>query len=160
MTVDSVFLKDINKNLFDLRNKKLTNLVKDDVDSAVVYQGDSTIVMVKDTSNAWHFSTGELLKEWKMNSFINNVVNLTAKKFVKENVTSSKMYGLDKPQRKVQFYKSGNLLTEVLFGESRGENHIAFSPQSKIIAEVQNYTFNNSEVKPKDFIEEKKEEDN
>jgi len=160
MTVDSLFIKDLDKNLFDLRNKKLCELVKDNVDSAVVFQSDSTFVMVKDSSNVWHFSTGELIKEWKMNSFINNFVNLTAKKFVKENITSTKNYGLDKPQRQVQFYQKGNLLTEVFFGEKVGDNYIIFSPQTKIVAEVANYTFNNSEVKPKDFIEVKKEDEN
>ena len=49
-------------------NPSSTGVKKNDVDSVVVFQGDSTVTMVKDTSDTWHFTTGELLKEWKMNS--------------------------------------------------------------------------------------------
>lgn len=158
-TVDSLFLKDLNKSLFDFRYKKIFTFNKDDVDKAIVHQGDSTITMLKDTTGIWKFSSGETLKEWKMNSLINNINNLAAKKFVKENTKSTSKYGLYNPERRVQLYGKDKLIVETLFGEKRESNRIVYCPQSKIIAEVQEYSFTNSEVKPKDFIEEKTETD-
>jgi len=158
-TVDSLFLKDLNKSLFDLRDKKIFTFNKADVDKAIVHQGDSTVTMLKDTSGTWTFSTGETLKEWKMNSIVNNINNLVAKKFVKENAEKTSRYGLQNPERKVQLYSKDNLIVETLFGEKRDNNRIVYCLQSKIIAEVQEYNFTNAEVKPKDFIEEKTETD-
>ena len=155
-TVDSLFLKDLNKSLFDLRNKKITSFNKDEIDSAVVYQGDTTITMLKDTSDNWTFATGENLKSWKMNSFVNNINNLSAKKFIKENAEFVSKYGLKNPPRKVQLFGNNKLIVETLFGEKRESNRIVYCPQSKIIAEVIEYSFTNSEVNPNDFIEEKK----
>ncbi len=157
-TIDSLFIKDFDKSLFDFRDKKITNFVKDNIDSVAVYQGDSTVVMVKDTSNNWKFSTGEMLKSWKMNSVLNAISNLSAKKFVKENVKSSTKYGLINPERKLQFYQNHNLIIEILFGELRGDNRIVFNPKGQIIAEVANNSYKNTEVKYSDFIEEPKEE--
>jgi len=157
-TVDSLFLKDLNKSLFDLRYKKVYTFSKDDIDSTIIYQGDSTITMLKDTSDNWTFITGEKLKTWKMNSFVNNINNLSAKKFVKENAELTSKYGLKNPSRKVQLFGKNNLIVETLFGEKRDGNRIVYCPQSKIIAEVIENSFTNSEVKPNDFIEEKKTE--
>jgi hypothetical protein len=156
-TVDSLFIKDLNKSLFDLRDKKIYSFNKDDIDSAIVYQGDSTITMLKDTSDNWTFTKGENLKTWKMNSLINNINNLSAKKFVKENTEFTSKFGLKNPSRKVQLFSKDKLIIETLFGEKRDQNRIVYCPQSKIIAEVQEYSFTNAEVKPKDFIEEKTE---
>ena len=156
VTVDSLFLKDLNKSLFDLRNKKITSFNKDEIDSAVVYQGDTTITMLKDTSDNWTFATGENLKSWKMNSFVNNINNLSAKKFIKENAEFTSKYGLKNPSRKVQLFSKNNLIVEIVFGEKRDSNRIVYCPRSKIIAEVIEYSFTNSEVNPNDFIEEKK----
>ena len=155
--MDSLFLKDLNKSLFDFRDKKIFTFNKDDVDKVVVHQADSTVTMLKDTSDSWSFSSGETLKDWKMNSVINNINNLAAKKFVQENTKSTSKYGLNKPERKVQLFGNNKLIVETLFGEKRESNRIVYCPQSKIIAEVQEYSFTNSEVKPKDFIEEKTE---
>jgi uncharacterized protein DUF4340 len=156
-TVDSLFLKDLNKSLFDLRYKKIFTFNNDDVDKVIVHQGDSAVTMRKDTSGTWSFSTGESLKDWKMNSLINNINNLAAEKFVKENVELTSKYGLKNSERKVQLYGKDELIVETLFGEKRDSNRIVYCPQSKIIAEVQEYSFTNSEVKPKEFIEEKTE---
>ena len=157
-TVDSLFLKDLNKSLFDLRDKKIYTFNKDDIDSVIVFQGDSTVTMIKDTSDNWKFNTGEDLKTWKMNSLINNINNLSAKKFVKENAELTSKYGLKNPSRKVQLFGKNKLLVETLFGEKRDSNRIVYCPQSKMMAEVIENSYTNSEVKPKEFIEEKKTE--
>lgn len=157
-TVDSLFQKDLNKSLFDLRYKKVYTFNKDDIDSVIVFQGDSIVTMLKDTSDNWTFSTGEDLKTWKMNSLINNISNLSAKKFVKENAELTSKHGFRNPSRKVQLFSKNKLIVETLFGEKRDNNRIIYCPQSKIIAEVIENSFTNSEVKPKDFIEEKKTE--
>lgn len=154
-SVDSLFLKDLNKSLFDLRIKKIHSFNKDEIDKAIVFQGDSTITMLKDTSDNWVFSTGENLKTWKMNSLINNINNLSAKKFIKENAELTSKYGLKNSSRKVQLFSKDKLIVETLFGEKRDQNRVVYCPQSKLIAEVQEYSFTNAEVKPKDFIEDK-----
>jgi hypothetical protein len=158
-TVDSLFIRDINKSLFDLRNKKIAKFEKDDAKKIVLVQGDSSVIMEKDTSGTWTFNQ-QKLKEWKINSFLNSLSGMNAKKFVAENVSSSKKYGLDQPKREIRVYTDGKKeICSVYFGEKRDDKRIiAFSMHSKIIAEVDKNVFNNLEFKLDEFAEPEKKD--
>jgi hypothetical protein len=160
-TVDSSFIRDINKSLFDLRHKKIAEFEKDDACKLMIYQGDSTVIMEKDTSGIWTFNRKKI-KEWKINSFLNSLSGMSAKKFLAEHVSASNKYGLKQPKRKIQVYKDGDdEICSVSFGEEYDDKRIVvLSTHSKIIAEVDKSVFNNLEFKPDDFIELEKLEEN
>ena len=157
-TVDSLFIKEIDKYLFYLRYKKIAEYNKDIVDSVLVYQGDSLLTVVKDTSDNWFLGVDKKVKTWKMNSFLNSFKNLTAKKFLLENVSATKKYGLAKPVRKIGIFSNGKKIQELLFGAERDDNRVTFCPTTKIVAEVTSFDYNNLEIDPSQFLEEKKEE--
>jgi hypothetical protein len=156
--VDSLFLKDLNQSLYDLRYKKFAEVVKDLVDSVVVYQGDSVLTFHKDTSNTWFFRNYEPIKQWKMNSYLSFVNNLAAKAFLLENVKNPIQYSLSNPDRRVELYAKGNKIQELLLVSRPNDQKIAFCPNSKIVAEIEDLKYRNLEVKMSDWIDEQSQD--
>ena len=152
MTVDSLFIKDINKTFFEFRYKKISEYSNDAVDSIVVTQGDSTLYLLRDKSDDWYLSGEQKLKSWKMNSFINTIKNLAAKDFLLENVSSPTKYGLNKPDRKIEIYLRGELIQSVHVNEFN-DKKVAFSPKSKMVVEIEDNSYNNLELKVADFVD-------
>ncbi len=152
MTVDSTFIRDIDKSFFDLRDKKIATFDKNIVDSVVVSQGDSTLFFVKDTSSTWMLSGSQKVKNWKMDSFLNTINNLQAEKFLLEDVELTNRYNLNRPERKITCYREGKQIQQLLINSYK-ENKVAFCPSSKAVVEIQSSTYDNLEVKTADFLE-------
>ena len=152
MTVDSTFIRDIDKSFFDLRDKKIATFDKNIVDSVVVSQGDSTLFFVKDTSSTWMLSGSQKVKNWKMDSFLNTINNLQAEKFLLEDVELTNRYNLNRPERKITCYCEGKQIQQLLINSYK-ENKVAFCPSSKAVVEIQSSTYDNLEVKTADFLE-------
>ena len=158
-TVDSTFIKDINKTLFQLRDKKFAQFEQNSADKVVVTQGDSLITFVKDTSGTWMHNDSLKLKEWKMNSFLSSLNNLQVKKFLQENISKPTKYGLATPGRIIEIFRGEEKIQQVSFGNKKENFVIAFSPFSQIVAEIDESAFNNLEVKTDEFVEEVKTEE-
>jgi hypothetical protein len=152
MTVDSLFIRDINKTFFQFRYKKISEYNNNAVDSIVVTQGDSTLYFTRDTSDTWYLGGESKIKGWKMNSLISTVKNITAKSFLVENVSAPKKYGLSRPDRKIEIYHRGEKIKSVHLSTHNGKK-IAFSPGSKMVVEIEESSYNNLEVKVDDFID-------
>ena len=152
-TVDSTFIREINKSLFQLRYKKITEFDRDGADSLVVNQGDSVFIFNKDTSSAWYLSGNKRVKTWKMNSLLTTLNNLSAKKFLLENVPSTSEYGLSKPERIITLYRGGEKIQQVLFAAPAKNLKVAYSPYSRIVAEIEESAYNNTIISSSDFID-------
>jgi hypothetical protein len=152
MTVDSLFIRDIDKSFFQLRYKKIAEFDKNGVDSVVVTQGDSSLYFVKDTSDTWLFAGESKVKEWKMNSLLNSLNNLEAKKFLLENISSVNKYGLNRPERTLECFQKGEKI-QTLKLNTDGDIKVAYCPKSELVAEIDKNTFSNFEVIINDFIE-------
>jgi hypothetical protein len=152
MTVDSLFIRDINKNLFQLRYKKIAEYNNNAVDSMVVTQGDSILYFLRDKTDTWYLNGDIKTKSWKMNSFLTTVKNLTAKAFLQENTSSPKKFGLDHPNRIIEIYHNGEVVQSVLLSTD-DEKKVAFTPNSKSIIEIEANSYNNLEVKVDEFID-------
>jgi hypothetical protein len=152
MTVDSSFIKDINKSFFDLRHKKIAEYDKGKVDSVVVMQGDSSLYFVNDTSGTWFYNGTLKVKNWKMNGFLNSINNLQATDFIKENVSVPSGYGLINPDKKITLYSEDSEVLQLLL-KSWQTKKIAYARESNVIAEIESNSFNNLAVKKGDFIE-------
>jgi hypothetical protein len=153
MTVDSLFIKEINKSLFQLRDKKIAEFDRDHADSVIVSQGDSVFTFTKDTSSVWYLAGNKKVKNWKINSFLNTLNSLSAKKFLIENVGSTNQYGLSKPDRKVAVYRKGTKILDVFFSAPEKDLKVAFSPNSRIVAEIEDSAYNNTKVVRSEFVE-------
>jgi hypothetical protein len=152
MTVDSLFIRDINKTFFEFRHKKIAEYNNNVVDSLVVTQGDSTLYFVKGENDDWYLGGTDKLKSWKMNSFMNSIKNLTAKSFLLENVSRPAGYGLSNPDRIIEIFNSGNKV-QTVYVSSHNDKKVAFSSSSKMIVEIENSAYDNLEVKVADFID-------
>jgi hypothetical protein len=152
MTVDSLFIRDIEKTFFEFRYKNISEYDKSNVDSVVITQGDSILYMVKDTSENWLLGGEAKVKSWKINSLLTTVNNLKAKKFLIENVSSPSRFGLSHPERTIEIFHRGKKIQSVL-ASTHDDKKVAFSPGSKMVVEIESSSFNNLEVKVDDFID-------
>jgi len=153
-TIDSLFIKEINKSLFQLRNKKISEFDRDGADSIVVTQGDSMFTFRKDTSATWFMDGTQKVKGWKINSLLNTLNNLSAKKFLQENVASTSQYGLSRPERKINIFRRGEKILEIFLAAPRTDLKVAFSPNSGIVAEVEESAYSNMKIVASEFREE------
>jgi hypothetical protein len=152
MTVDSLFIRDIDKSFFQLRYKKISEFDKDAIDSLVVDQGDSTLYFVKDTTNTWKLAGENAVKEWKMNSFLNSLNNLEAKNYIQENISNTTKYGFNMPHRKIACYKQGEKVQTVLLNSHNGKK-LVLSQSKGVIVEIEDSAYNSLEVKEADFVD-------
>jgi hypothetical protein len=152
MTVDSIFIRDIDKTFFQLRYKKISEFDKNGVDSVLVTQGDSSLYFVKDTSDTWLLAGETKVKEWKMNSLLNSLNNLEAKKYLLENISSVTKYGLNRPERIIECFQKGERIQTLKLNTYR-DISVAYCPTSEVVAEIDKNSFSNFEVKINDFIE-------
>jgi hypothetical protein len=152
MTVDSLFIRDINKSFFQFRYKKISDYDKNRADSVIVTQGDSVLYFVKDTSDTWFLSGVIKVKNWKMNALLTTVKNLSAKSFLLENVSSPTKFGLDRPERQIEIYQGGEMIQSVR-ANTDGDKKVAYSPGSRLVAEIVDNSYNNLEVKVADYID-------
>ena len=93
-----------------------------------------------------------------MNSFLNTLQNLQAKKFLLEDVKTTGKYGLNQPERTIACYTKGEKNLTIILS-SYDESKVAFSKDARTVAEIEGYTYNNMEVKEKDFIDTPAESD-
>jgi hypothetical protein len=156
-TVDSVFIGDINKNLFQFRDKSFAEYNKDKADSVVVAQGDSLLTFTKDTSDTWLLASQKKVKTWKMNSLLNSIKNLKAKKFLMENISTTTALGLANPERIIRVFSNGDKIQELRLAVAGDDQKVAFCTHSQVVAEIEQSTYNNFEVKISEFLEEEKQ---
>lgn len=154
-TVDSLFMRDLDVSLTKLRYKKFSEFTKSLADSISLTQGDSTVTFHKDSSQVWTTLFGDSVNQAKINSFINTVSTLTAKKFLADNVHSSRNYGLAHPIRRIEIFGKDQKLADVRFADKRGLNRVAFSAVSGQIVEIEDLVYSRTELKPADYIVQK-----
>jgi hypothetical protein len=152
-TVDSTFVKEVNKSLFQLRFKKIAEFDRDGVDSVIVSQGDSLFTFSKDTSSTWYLNGDKKVKNWKMNSLLGTLNNMSAKKFLQENVASGGEYGLGRPERTISLYQRGEKMQEVMLFTPKKDLKVAFSPYSRLLAEIEANAYDNTKITATEFVE-------
>lgn len=152
MTVDSLFIRDIEKTFFQMRYKNISEYDKSNIDSVIVTQGDSVLYFTRDVSQDWFLNGETKVKSWKMNSFLTTISNLKAKTFLAENVSSPTGYGLTRPKRKIEIFNRG-VRIQYLIASTHNDKKIAFSPGSRAIVEIETNAYDNLEVKVEDYID-------
>jgi len=157
-TVDSNFTRELDKDFFALRDKKIViDFDRNNTDSIVVIQGDSSVVFNKDTSGTWLWNGEKKVKNWKINSLFSSLSSLKADRFLLEEVESTRQYGLADPERIVRLFQGTDQTVEVHFSQPNENLNVAYGLDKKVVAEISESSFNNFEVKTTEFIEEEKD---
>lgn len=93
----------LDKKLFDLRDKRLFTLNRDKVDRIEIAENSSLIKVIKKSQNKWQ-SPDNLdtpIKTEKVNSLLDSLTWLRARKFVQETDDNLEKYGLKQPEIQV-----------------------------------------------------------
>lgn len=152
-SVDSAFIRDLDKSLFDLRLKTIVEFDQPAVDSITVWQRDSLLTFSKDTSNNWIYDRNQKLKSWKVNSLLSYLKNLKAEKFLIEKVSNPRKYGLDDPALIIKLFQNGEQVQEVHLAKPREEQHVAYSVDAEKVIEIGKTSYNNLDVQLTDYLD-------
>ncbi|HQG45986.1 MAG TPA: DUF4340 domain-containing protein [bacterium] len=119
--VDSSFVKSLKVTLNDLRDKQLLRFPVSAADGLELSIGDTTFVCQKDTAGRWTLTrpAAKRLRDWKITGLVSDLANATAERFVSDNATALKPFGLDKPRIRCRVTQKGALLGELLLGQDK-----------------------------------------
>ncbi len=122
--VDSAFVSVLNADLYKLRNKDLADFMSGDVDQISLEYSGQTVTWSKDTSGTWIIT--EPLKQqarsWKISSITRKAAQLEVVEFVDDDPSMLTSYGLEDPQVRAIFFQQGQVLLDILLGNTVGDN--------------------------------------
>ena len=121
--VDSSFVGRLTKDAFDLRDRKVAEFEKEDVDRIELVYPDSSIVCVKDTAANWSLAAPQERKgkNWKIQGILTDIANLKAEEFVAEKAPKLSKYGLEGPRIIARLWKGEEVLVELWIGDGKDE---------------------------------------
>ena len=160
--VDSIYLKPLNKRLFDYRTKDVTTFNRDQVDSLRLFFEDSLMVLHKDTSGVnWVFSDGKPAKSWKITNILSALNNTKARRYVEEKPVHLTRYGLKPPKGVISVFSKGEKIAELKTGKEVNDKRVyALNTLSGKVVVIDKSRIKQYFPKKKDLIkpEKKKEE--
>ena len=157
-TVDTLFLKPFNKDLFGYRDKKILDFEREKVNKINLLYEDTLLTMVKDTSNVWRLNSGEKLKSWKVNSLLSSLSSLKAEKFVAENPPYLMPYGLVNPEGQIELFAGDDPLVKLDIGKKKKDMVYVRNPRRKQVVTIKKSKLKDLFPKKKDLVEEVKKE--
>ncbi|HID95370.1 MAG TPA: DUF4340 domain-containing protein [Candidatus Latescibacteria bacterium] len=154
--VESDLVKELGKEVFDLRDKTVAEFEKDDVNRVELVYADSSIVCVKDTVGNWMIvkPVERKAKRWKVNSILSDIKYLKAKEFVAERAPKLSRYGLDNPQIEARLWKDEKLLVSLLIGKKKDNSVYAKTGQKETVYLVSSNIVDDLSLKVDDIAEE------
>jgi hypothetical protein len=109
--------QELDKSLFDLRDKKLLTLETDEV-NRVIIESRTTKLILNRKDHRWFLEGDKNLKidREKVEAFVRPIVWAEAQSFEKEEAVDLKPYGLDTPSARVVL-SDGSRTEELIFGQ-------------------------------------------
>ena len=113
-------LDDLNKNLYDLRDKLVLNIQRLAVQEIRIQNGKESFAILK-KGDDWRMEDQKTeADKQKVEKLLDDVELLKAEKFVDDPLKDLSIYGLADPLRQVSFYdKDKKLLAQLLFGKDQ-----------------------------------------
>ncbi len=111
----------LDQDLFALRDKKLVQILTPDVTAVSLSQGAHTLAFEKSSGNEWMLTAPEAYDadNEKVLDLVNSFTSTRIKKFMEENASDMKQYGLDKPAVLVKL-NQGEQQTTIALGDKPG----------------------------------------
>jgi hypothetical protein len=159
-TVDSTFVKELRKDLFALRDKKIVKFLRSRINKIELVYADSSIVCRKDTSDNWRVTAPvvQKAKKWKVSGMLSDIETLKAEEFVEEQARDLSRYGLDAPRITVKLWDDREIQTQVLLGKAKGDLVYAKVWGKEAVYLVKDRIVEKLSPKVADLVEEEKNE--
>jgi hypothetical protein len=155
-TVDTTFVKNINKSLYEFRVKDITKFNRDSVDMVTLRYPDIKIICVKDSADSWRMIEPEKkkAKSSKISSLLWDVQNALAKEFI-DSPAGASVYGFDKPQAEVILHQKDKEVARLILGKSieKKKEKLIYA-KTNITALVEEKLLENVKIKIEDLKEE------
>ena len=160
-TVDSTFVKELRKDLFALRDKKIVKFLRSRVNKIELVYADSSIVCQKDTSDDWRVTAPvvQKAKKWKVSGILSDLETLTAEEFVAEQATDPSRYGLDAPRITAKLWDDREIQTQIVLGKGKGDLVYAKVRGKEAVYLVKDRIVEKLSPKVADLVEEEKKEE-
>jgi len=160
-TVDSTFVVELRKDLFDLRDKEIVRFLRDRVNKIELVYADSSIVCQKDTSDNWRVTAPvvQKAKKWKVSGLLSDIETLKAEEFVAEQATDLSRYGLDTPQITAKLWDDREIQTQVSLGKVKGDLVYAKVRGKEAVYLVKDRIVEKLSLKVADLVEEEEKEE-
>ncbi|MCB9058408.1 MAG: DUF4340 domain-containing protein [Calditrichae bacterium] len=136
-TVDSTFLRPFNKSLFDFRDKNLVEFNKSSINRINLLNNGELLTFSKDTSDRWQISTGEPIKNYKINDLVSEVEKLKVDEFVAENPSYTFPYGLTNPKGRLELFAGDSKEIELEFGNSKNGRTFVRNPRTGQVVAIE-----------------------
>lgn len=155
--VGSDVVKELDKDLFDLRNKDVLTFKRDSVNQIILKYPDKIFTLEKDTSGTWMITQPKKAKakSWKVNGILSSLSTLKVKKFVSDHPTDLAKYGLTKPQIEVILKQDQRGLAYLLIGKKQKDLTYAKSKSVPSVYLVNSSIIKDLTFKIEDLMEEK-----
>jgi len=159
-TVDSTFVVELRKDLFDLRDKKIVQFPRSRINKIELVYADSSIVCQKDTSDNWRVTAPVVrkAKKWKVSGILSDIEMLKAEEFVADKATELSQYGLDEPQIVAKLWEDRKILAQVSLGKAKGDRVYAKARDKEAVYLVKDRIVEKLSPKVADLVEEEKKE--
>jgi hypothetical protein len=105
-TVAASAKNQLDQNLFSIRDKKLFDFSPPDVTAIALHRGTSVLSLERKAENQWSMTTPPSYEADpdKITETLDSFKYARIKKFVAENSTDMKTYGIDKPSARIQLW--------------------------------------------------------
>ena len=159
--VDSAFVSVLNADLYTLRNKQLADFMSGDVDQISLEYSGQTVVCNKDTSGTWFITEplAQAARSWKISSITRKASQLEVVDFVDDDPSALSPYGLDNPQVQATFFKEGQVLLNILLGDTVGDNVYAKKADQNSVVLVEKSVLEELTPDVNDLIKEQQQPD-
>ena len=138
--VKGYIFKNVDKKLFDLRDKSLLEFKRKDVKKITVRDKDKSYTVVGSGEPLeWSIEEPEKAKakKYKVSSLLSSLSYLKAKEFADENPKDLENYGLDKPDKEITLYnEKGEELARLLIGKADGDMYFAKGAKQKRVSKL------------------------
>ncbi len=160
-TVQESVLKDLDKDLTELRDKQILSFPKDKLARLTVQTPQESWTLVKGEKQEWSIAAPKpaKAKQGAVNGFVTALGLLRAKGFAEDQPKDLRKYGLAPPSLKIsQADKDGKALGSLLLGKTANGGYDEKSEEEAAVFVIDESSYNQLNKRLSDFVEEQKKE--
>lgn len=119
--LDSAFVNQFDRSIFDLTYKKLVEFKREDVDRVEFAYPDSSMLCVRAQSVWVAVPQKRPLKGYELDAILFNLEKLKAEKFLTQAPEDTAQYGLEPPHLKISLWVGDHLAGDLSIGNTAGD---------------------------------------
>lgn len=122
--LDSAFVNQLDKTVFDLRYKNLIDFKRDDIDRIEFAYPDSSMLCVRDqtTRNVWvAVPQKRTVNGHELEAILFNMEKLKAEKLLAQALEDTSRYGLNPPRMRIRAWSGDGIVGDLSIGNAEGD---------------------------------------